>query len=187
MGANFGRFDSTLYPSHFDIVFKSLWRYIPESLLHYVRYLPSRQYRRLREYSDSVRHFSRDIIKDILSKGDGKDIMSTLLRANASENPDTKMSDEEVNDQIACVTVFTHGLYALFFTRFPDYSSLLFAGHETIASSMSWFLWEVAKHPDSQDRIRAEIAALRARREGGQLSCTDLDSMAYTLASLKVL
>ncbi|KAH9980906.1 cytochrome P450 [Lactifluus volemus] len=157
-------FDSTLYPSHFDIIFKSLWRYIPEPLLHYVRYLPSREYRRLREYSDSVRHFSRDIIKDILSKGDGQDIMSALLRANASENPDNKMSDEEVNDQIA---------------------SLLFAGHETTASSMSWFLWEVAKHPDSQDRIRAEIAALRARKEGGQLSATDLDSMAYTMASLK--
>jgi Cytochrome P450 len=52
---------------------------------------------------------------------------------------------------------------------------------------MSWFLWEVAKHPDSQDRIRAEIAALRARKEGGQFSATDLDSMAYTMASLKVL
>jgi cytochrome P450 len=61
-----------------------------------------------------VRHFSREIIKDISSKGDGQDIMSALLRANASENPDNKMSDEEVNDQIACVKVFTHDLYALF-------------------------------------------------------------------------
>jgi alkylphenol/PAH-inducible cytochrome P450 monooxygenase len=87
-------------------------------LLHYVRYLPSREYRRLREYSDNVRHFSRDIIKDILSKGDGQDIMSALIRANASENPDNKMSDEEVNDQIACVRAFTHDPHALFSRAF---------------------------------------------------------------------
>jgi hypothetical protein len=100
--------DSTLYPSPFDIVFKSLWRYIPEPLLHYVRYLPSREYRRFREYSDGVRDFSRNIIKDIMSKGDGQDIMSVLLRANSSENLDTKMSDDEVVDQIACVINLGH-------------------------------------------------------------------------------
>jgi cytochrome P450 len=69
----------------------------------------------------------------------------------------------------------------------PEYSTLLLAGHDTTAYSMSWFLWEIAKHPESQDRIRAEIADLRARRGGGQFTITDLDSMTYALAALKVL
>jgi alkylphenol/PAH-inducible cytochrome P450 monooxygenase len=69
----------------------------------------------------------------------------------------------------------------------PDYRSLLLAGHDTTANTMTWFLWEIAKHPESQDRIRAEITALRALRGGGQFSITDLDNMAYTLAALKVL
>ncbi|KAI0253592.1 cytochrome P450 [Lactifluus subvellereus] len=156
--------DTTLYPSRFDVVFKSLWRFIPESLLHYVRYLPLREYRRFREYTGGVRHFSRDLIKEVLVKGDGKDVMSVLLRANASENPDNKMSDEEVAEQIA---------------------SLLLAGHDTTANSMTWFLWEIAKHPESQDRIRAEIAALRARRGVEEFSSTDLDNMTFTMAALK--
>jgi cytochrome P450 len=70
--------------------------------------------------------------------------------------------------------------------RLPDYSTLLLAGHDTTASATTWFLWEIAKHPESQDRMRAEIATLRARRGGGQFSVSDLDSMTYTLAAIKV-
>jgi cytochrome P450 len=33
-------------------------------------------------------------------KGDGRDIMSVLLRANDSEDPQTRLSDSEVVDQI---------------------------------------------------------------------------------------
>ena len=33
-------------------------------------------------------------------KGDGNDIMSVLLRANASEDPKTRLTDKEVADQI---------------------------------------------------------------------------------------
>lgn len=51
---------------------------------------------------------------------------------------------------------------------------------------MTWFLWEIAKHPDSQDHIRAEIAALRARKGVDQFSSTDLDSLTFTMAAMKV-
>ena len=65
-------------------------------------------------------------------------------------------------------------------------STLLFAGHDTSAKSLSWYLWEIAKHPESQERVRAEITATRAKNGGKELSVTDLDSMAYTQATLKV-
>ena len=95
--------DSTLYPSRFDLVFRSLWWYIPETLLHYVRYFPSREYRRSRTFLDFSDSFSRDIISESKEKRDGKDMMSVLLRANASENPDDKMTDSEVVSQVTCV------------------------------------------------------------------------------------
>ncbi len=38
-----------------------------------------------------------------LGKGAGKDIMSMLLRANDSADPNNKMADNEVVDQISCV------------------------------------------------------------------------------------
>ena len=64
-------------------------------------------------------------------------------------------------------------------------STLLFAGHDTTANSLSWYLWEIAKHPESQERIRAEIIATRAKNGGNELSTADLDSMAFTQATLK--
>jgi hypothetical protein len=98
--------DSTLYPSRFDLVFKALWRYIPEPLLHYVRYLPLREYRRFRTFLDFSESFSRDIVKESTEKRDGNDLISVLLRANASENLTNKMTDDEVIAQITCVITF---------------------------------------------------------------------------------
>jgi cytochrome P450 len=48
-----------------------------------------------------MRNFSRGIIEKSIIEGDGKDVMSVLLRANASEDPSAKLSDIEVVDQIA--------------------------------------------------------------------------------------
>ncbi|KAH9955260.1 cytochrome P450 [Russula dissimulans] len=156
--------DSTLYPPRFDLVFRALWCYIPEPVLHYVRYLPLREYRRLRTFLDYSLSFSRDLVRDSVANIDGKDIMSVLLRANASENHANRMSDDETFGQI---------------------NSLLLAGHETTANTLGWFLWEMAKHPESQERIRAEIAAFRARKGDEQISVAELDNMTYTQAALK--
>jgi cytochrome P450 len=75
-------------------------------MLHFVRYLPSREYRRFRSYSDYVRSFAQGLIKESMIRGDGKDMMSVLLRANSSENPNSKMSNDEIIDQISCVLTF---------------------------------------------------------------------------------
>ena len=65
-------------------------------------------------------------------------------------------------------------------------STLLFAGHDTTTNTLAWCLYEIAKNPECQERVRAEIAAIRAKKHGEILSATDLDSMTYTLAILKV-
>lgn len=179
--------DSTLYPSRFDLVFRALWCYISEPLLHYVRYLPLREYHRFRTFLDFSESFSRSIISESKEKSDGKDMISVLLRANASENPTDKMTDSEVVSQITCVITFSLTGKSLPAHAFPVYSTLLLAGHETTANSLTWFLWEVAKHPESQERIREEIAAFRRRMGDKPFSAADLDRMTYTQAALKVM
>jgi hypothetical protein len=49
-----------------------------------------------------------------------------------------------------------------------------------------WYFYAIAKHPETQARIREEIALVRARSTGEEFSIADLNSMAYTLATLKV-
>src|SRR6266850_3268643 len=102
--------DSRLYPPPYDILFKSIWRYIPEPILSLVRYLPTREYRRFLRYTRFMRKFSQDMIKKSMTKGDGGDIMSVLLQANVSEDPKTRLMNEEVRDQIryaTCTSVVT--------------------------------------------------------------------------------
>src|SRR6266702_2435343 len=105
--------NSTLYPAWYDLIFKETWKYIPGPLLEYVRYLPTREYRGFRLWLDSVREFSRGLIKQSMVKGDGNDIMSVHLRANGSSNPKNKMADDELVDQIACVTRWACGFSVL--------------------------------------------------------------------------
>jgi len=126
--------------------------------------LPMREYRGFRAWQDSIREFSRGLIKQNMAKGDGRDIMSVLLRANGSSIPKNKMSDDEIVDQIA---------------------TFIGAGHDTSAKTLAWYFYSMAKHPEAQARIREEIALVRAGMTGEEFTVADLNSMTYTLATLK--
>ncbi|KAH9066231.1 cytochrome P450 [Lactarius vividus] len=151
-------------PPRYTIILKTLWYYILELPLDPLRYLPTSRYRRFRRYSAFMRKFSQGIIERSIIEGDGKDIMSVMLRANASEDPRRTLSHTEMADQIA---------------------TLLFAGHDTTANTLTWYLYEISRNPGCQERVRAEIAAIRAKKCGEELSATDLESMEYTLATMK--
>ncbi|KZV64464.1 cytochrome P450 [Peniophora sp. CONT] len=161
--------DSTLYPHRSNLVFRSLWKYFHPDILWFLRYIPSREYRRFRGYLDFMRVFGRNMISQtqVDTKGAGKDIMSVLLRANDAEEVRLKLSDGEVVDQI---------------------SVLLLAGHDTTALSLTWWLWELARHPEWQERVRSEVRTVRGRlieRGDSEFSISDLEGMSVMHATLK--
>jgi hypothetical protein len=45
--------------------------------------------------------FSEDVIKKNAAKGDGNDMMSVVLRTNASEDPKNRLTHREVVDQLS--------------------------------------------------------------------------------------
>lgn len=59
--------------------------------------------------------------------------------------------------------------------------TFLAAGHETTASSMTWAIYLLCKHPDVQKRLRAEVrSALPSVSDPNtQVSATDIDHIAY--------
>lgn len=93
----------------------------------------------------------------------------TSVKANASEEPRGRLSDEEMKAQMQTLTL---------------------AGHETTASTVSWMLLELARHPEYQARLRAEIRARREVMEArGDIRFTveDLDSLTLLNNAIKVL
>ncbi|VDC00881.1 unnamed protein product [Peniophora sp. CBMAI 1063] len=161
--------DTSLYPPAWDIVFRSLWGFLPEGLLWYFRYLPGREYRRFRGYQDFMRVFARKLISQTKTgaKGEGKDVMSVLMHANEAENPKLKLTEVEMLDQI---------------------STIMLAGHDTTASSLTWWLYELARHPDWQLRVRDEIRDVRRKlqeRGDDDFSISDLEGMSVMQATLR--
>ncbi|KAI0928018.1 hypothetical protein AcW2_004165 [Taiwanofungus camphoratus] len=75
--------------------------------------------------------------------GDGKDLMSCLLRANMEAEETDKLSDEEIRGQM---------------------SSFVLAATDTTSSVLAQILQHLARHPDKQERLRNEI--MQARRDG---------------------
>ncbi|TFK25554.1 cytochrome P450 [Coprinopsis marcescibilis] len=105
---------------------------------------------------------------EALLQGKGnKDILSLLVKANASENAETKLTEEEIYAQMR---------------------TILLAGHETSATTLCWVLLELARHPEVQEKLRREIReverAIRARG-GSDFTATDLDNMTYLHAVIK--
>jgi cytochrome P450 len=63
----------------------------------------------------------------------------------------------------------------------------MLAGHDTVASALSWMLLDLARHPEDQRRVREEAASFRAKTSAtGGLTATDLDAMTFTTAAIKV-
>jgi alkylphenol/PAH-inducible cytochrome P450 monooxygenase len=67
--------------------------------------------------------------------------------------------------------------------------TILLAGHDTTASTIAWWLWELAKSPEWQTRVRDEINTTRDRvtqRGDTDFSIADLEGMTMIHATLKV-
>jgi cytochrome P450 len=67
--------------------------------------LPTKQYKSIRQIRNTMASIAAEVMAEkraAMEKGleGGKDLMSLLLRANAKEDKNGRMSDEEVNAEI---------------------------------------------------------------------------------------
>ncbi|KAJ8690780.1 hypothetical protein PTI98_012179 [Pleurotus ostreatus] len=159
-------------PPKWNVLFKALWRYIPTPILRFVEYIPTKEFLRFRHFKTVSRRVAKELVTQKISSMEitpenepRRDFMSVLFRANASEDPQYRLDEDEVLSQMG---------------------TIILAGHDTVASSLSWMLYELAKHPDDQKRIREEIRALRAQLPAeAAFTIADLDSLSYTNATIK--
>jgi cytochrome P450 len=88
------------------------------------------------------------------SPADGADVVSALLAGSAAPGG---LTAAEVHDHVI---------------------TLLMAGHETTANALTWTLYLLDRHPEVQDRLRAEVGRLGGRApEAG-----DLPTLTYARA-----
>ncbi|KAI8460514.1 cytochrome P450 monooxygenase [Phakopsora pachyrhizi] len=89
------------------------------------------------------------------------DILSLLIQNRTSEKSQwEEMDNTELMNQLA---------------------TFIFAGHETMGSTVTWCLWCLATHPQAQAKLRAELneANKKINKATGQLSREDLNALPY--------
>jgi cytochrome P450 len=119
--------------------------------------------RNLRE--NKAMQTSRDYVMRLIKerRADGKDygdVMSALLQAVDADNGET-MTDEQV---------------------WAELMGLFIAGHETTAIMMTWALYALAKQPELQDKLYAEVSEVM---QGDTPTLDDLEAMTFTDSVLK--
>jgi cytochrome P450 len=97
-----------------------------------------------------------DVIAERRKTGEDKgDLLSILLQARDEETGDL-ISDEQARDEI---------------------KTLLIAGHETTATTLGWTFYLLSKHPEIEERLRAEIAEVLGDRAP---TAEDVPKLKYT-------
>ncbi|THV06716.1 cytochrome P450 [Dendrothele bispora CBS 962.96] len=175
--------DNALMKAYFGLMSDTLGQ-PPRSAIFTQTFMPVWYLRLMSKYSRArrmvhARHtaeLANDIARELIAmksealtsgKERGKDILSLLVQANASENPANRLTEEEMLAQMR---------------------TLLLAGHETSATSMTWLFLELARHPEVQSKLRAEIRATEQSihsRGGTGFTANDFDNMPYMTAVIK--
>ncbi|OCH87517.1 cytochrome P450 [Obba rivulosa] len=164
--------ETSLHPPKLDLLIKASWEYLPLSVLRLVDYLPLKDIVKVNQVRKAFRTEAQKLLKDkterlVAGKEGKKDVMSVLVRANASEDARARLSDAEMIAQMGTITI---------------------AGHDTTATTLTWLLYELSKNPDYQIKMREEIRMIRSSvtaRCDANFSAEDLDSMKYCMAALK--
>ncbi|KAJ7512603.1 cytochrome P450 [Mycena galericulata] len=142
----------------------------------FMRYAPVRGIRNSRRVAEIAVGVAKELVDEkteaLLAGKSKRDIMSLLVKANASENPRTNLTEDELLAQMHFQLVLEVGQWR----------------QETTANTMSWTLFELTQHPDVQTKLRAEIMeaerALHARGET-EYTYADFEAMPYTIAVMK--
>jgi len=88
--------------------------------------------------------------------GEGKDLMSILLKANTTAEEQERLTDEELLAQI---------------------NSFLFAGSDTTLNTLCRIFLILAQQPDAQERLRKELTDASSEKE--KVSYDELSSLPY--------
>ncbi|KAK0207525.1 cytochrome P450 [Armillaria fumosa] len=161
--------ESQMWPKKWEILFMALRRILPNWILFLLERLPTRAGARLKWFKDVSAKVSRPIFEKQLTKvandpdPSDKDIVNVLAISHLADDPKKKMSDQEIDSQLA---------------------TFIAAGQLTTAGTMAWLLYELSRHPEVQTKVREEIAIAKSKALGA-LAWDDYDGMAWLNAVIK--
>ncbi len=124
------------------------------------RWLPTPERRRAYAVSAALHRLAGDILAKCRADPSTDAPLVQALIAATDPVTGNGLSDSEIADELI---VF------------------LFAGHDTTATTLTYAMWELGRHPDIQNRVAAEVAELPDR----ELEPDDVSRLSYTVQVLR--
>ena len=118
----------------------------------------ARRFRRAKERLDETVY--RLIAERRATGHTGHDVLSMLVAARDVDGDNTGMSDEQIRDEVL---------------------TLLLAGHETTANSLTWTWYLLSQNPGAEQRLHAELDQVLAGRAP---TAADVEHLKFTRAVL---
>jgi cytochrome P450 len=137
--------------------------YVADRALRPVRapaWLPTPARRRARAASRSLHQLADEILQACRTDPTRDAPLVQALIAATDPVTGQSLSDSEICDELII---------------------FLFAGHDTTATTLTYALWALGHHPDQQDRVATEVAALGVR----ELTPDDVPHLSYTVQVLR--
>ncbi|KIY53193.1 cytochrome P450 [Fistulina hepatica ATCC 64428] len=164
--------DAFSKPTNISLLAMTIFHMMPKWFVRMIiRNVPISRLQRWRKAKnmseDVARNFVREKGAALLEDKKNRDIMSLAVKANASTDAKTRLTDIELVAQLR---------------------NLISAGHETTANSITWTLYEMARRPEYQETLRKEIHAkeLEMRQRGDDvMTAQDMESMQFLNAVIK--
>ncbi|KAF9259745.1 cytochrome P450 [Marasmius fiardii PR-910] len=146
-------------PTKLKMLRQAAYRFLPNPIIKLMDIKKTKEDKRFAHWLATSRVISNDLVNmktDDAGQEGRNDFMSVLSRALYTSIADKSMSSAEALSQMA---------------------TIIFAGHETSASTLSWCLYQLSKHPKEQEIIFQEIKNVReqTRNESDPLTVKDLD------------
>ncbi|WP_111511164.1 cytochrome P450 [Mycobacterium kyogaense] len=123
------------------------------------RWLPTPARRRARRAVDAMRRITDEMVQACRADPDRDAPLVQALLAATDPHTGRPLTDDEIAN---------------------DLLIFMLAGHDTTATALTYALWILGHHPEIQDRVAAEAAAIGS----GELTPADVSRLSYTVQVL---
>ncbi|KAK7061064.1 hypothetical protein VNI00_000799 [Paramarasmius palmivorus] len=172
--------------TEFGLLFRAIQRHMPLSVsTRLFTMFPTDEVRRLKAAGDTRRATARDILMTAKQSGsasreENKDILSVLIMIRKKQSSACRMRKLLLKLR-SVVRFWRQYPWLNLFGR-----TIMQAGHHVTGVSMAWLFYDLATHPEDQQRVFNELNALRTQRGPGmELTASDYDAMPYFNAVIK--
>ncbi|KAK7034511.1 hypothetical protein VNI00_012358 [Paramarasmius palmivorus] len=159
-------FVDTTRPTPAKYLYRALRRNLPSSIRRLTEFFPTKEDVRWKAWLDASQGEAKKLYERKMQDETSQenDILGVISRALHATDPEKQLDQEEALSQMA---------------------TIILAGHETSANTLTWLFYQLARHPADQEKLLKEIQHVKEQKGDEELTANDFEAMPFLNAVIK--